>query len=117
MPQTGDFEKDIDLLMQNVARLYAHEGNAKLVSILSYANISAAQTGYDNWDGGTCIYSVYLEVPQPIYLEITSELEQISKNIEGKLGTFLHRYTKTWIGGIAISPQLIESKRLPKNNF
>jgi hypothetical protein len=110
MRQTREFAKDIDLLVQNVARLFAHEGNAKIVSILSYAKISAEQTGYDNWDGGVDIYSVYLEIPQAIYQEINAELEAISKAIEEKLGTFMHRYAGTWIGGIAISPQLIESE-------
>jgi len=110
MSQTGNFEKDIDLLIQNAARLFLYEGNAKLVSILSYANISAIQTDFDNWDGGTAIYSVYLDVPQPIYLEIHAELEAISKTIEEKLGTFLHRYDRTWIGRVTISPQLIESE-------
>lgn len=110
MPQTGNFEKDIDLLMQNVARLYAYEGNAKFVSILSYANVSAVQTGYDNWDGGTDIYTVYIEVPQPIYLEISSELDAVSKAIEEKLGTFMHRYHQTGYDGIVISPQLHESE-------
>jgi hypothetical protein len=114
MPQTGIFENDVNLLIQNVARLFAYEGNAKMVSILSYANISAAQTGYDNWDGGTEIYSVYLEVPQRIYLEINTDLKSISSDIKEKLGAFLHRYGQTWIGEIAISPQLIESENWQK---
>lgn len=110
MPQTGNFQKDIDLLMQNVARLFAYEGNAKFVSILSCSNISAAQTGYDNWDGGKYIYSVYVEVPQPIYLEISAELDSAAETIKEKLSTFLHKYDDTWIGGVAISPLLIESE-------
>ncbi|MBK5963632.1 hypothetical protein CCR95_05910 [Thiocystis minor] len=101
--------------MQNVARLFAYEGNAKLVSILSNANISAAQTGYDNWDGGICIYSVYLEIPQTIYLEINAELEAISTTIEEKLRTLLNRYNDTWTGGVVLSPQLIESESWQKN--
>ena len=110
MPQTGDFGKDINLLAENAARLFAQEGNAKLVSVLSCAVISATQTGFDNWDGGTTIYTIYLEVPQAIYLEIRSELEDIGKEVHKKIETFLHRYERTWIGDIAISPQLIESE-------
>jgi hypothetical protein len=114
MPQTRIFENDINLLIQNVARLFAYEGNAKMVSILSYANISATKTGYDNWDGGTEIYSVYLEVPQTIYLEINADLELISRDIKEKLGTFLSRYGQIWIEEIKISPQLIDSKNWQK---
>jgi hypothetical protein len=107
MPQTGNFPDDIDLLIQNVARLFAHEGDAKLVSILAYATISADQTGYDNWDGGTYTYSVYLAVPQAIYLEVNSELEEIAKKISEKLSQFMHPYANTWLGHIVISPQLV----------
>ncbi len=109
MPQTGDFVKDINLLIQNGARLFAYEGNAKLVSILAVASISAAQTGYDNWDGGTYTYTVYLEVPQSIYLEINTEIDTIAQAILEKLNTFLHRYERTWLGQVSIAPQLIES--------
>ncbi|WP_299489164.1 hypothetical protein [Acaryochloris sp. IP29b_bin.137] len=109
MPQTGNFENDIDLLIQNVARLYAYDGNAKIVSILSNAKISAALTDHDNWNGGTEIYSVYLEVPQRIYVEVNADLGSISQDIEEKLTTFLNRYGQIWVK-IEISPQLIESK-------
>lgn len=108
MPQTGKFEEDIDLLIQNVARLFAHEGNAKLVSILAFSKISTAQTGYDNWDGGKYIYSVYLEIPQPIYLEITSEIDNIANTVQEKLQVFMRQYGDIWLGCIVISPQLVE---------
>lgn len=109
MPISQIFDKDIDILIQNVARFFVSEGNAKLVSILAYAQISAEQTGFDNFDGGTDIYTVYLEIPQILYLEIASELENISQLIQEKLSIFLHRYPNTWISSIKISPQLKES--------
>jgi len=115
MPQTGSFPDDIDLLMQNVARLFAYEGDAKLVSILADANISADQTGYDNWDGGTYTYSVYMAIPQAIYLEINSELEAITTKISEKISQFMHPYSNTWLGKIVISPQLVESKNWQQN--
>lgn len=40
MLQTRNLENDIDRLMQDVARLFAYDGNAKRVSILSYAKIA-----------------------------------------------------------------------------
>lgn len=48
MCKNKDLEQDIGLLIQNIARLYANEGNAKYVSILAKSQVSAKQTGYDN---------------------------------------------------------------------
>lgn len=108
MDKTGNFENDINLLIQNAARLFAQEGDAKLVSILVFSKITTAQTGYDNWDGGKYIFSIYIDIPHRIYLEIKSELDNISQKIHEKLQSFMHLYKDTWIGDIFISPQLID---------
>lgn len=108
MPFTGDIEKDADLLIQNAARLFATEGDAKLVAVLSYSEISASQTDYDNWNGGTYIYTIFLDVPQVVFSEIQSELKQIEECIEQKLSAFSHRYPDSWLR-IKIAPLLVES--------
>jgi hypothetical protein len=46
MPLTGDIDKDADLLIQNAARLFASEGDGKLVTVLSNSEISASQTDW-----------------------------------------------------------------------
>ena len=111
MPQTGDFEKDIELILQNVARLYAYEGDAKIVSILANGQFTAYQSGYDNWDGGTYIYSVTIALPHHIYSEILPEQEELSKSISEKIQQFLHSYSNTWLGTINFGAQLIENNK------
>ena len=108
MPFTGDIEKDADLLIQNAARLFATEGDAKLVAVLSYSEISASQTDYENWNGGTYGYTIFLDVPQTVFFEIQSELKQIEYSIEQKLLAFAHRYPDSWLK-IKIAPLLVES--------
>jgi len=93
MPFTGDIEKDADLLIQNAARLFATEGDAKFVAVLSNSEISASQTDYDNWNGGTYTYTIFLDVPQAVFSEIQSELQQIEESIEKKLSVFSHKGT------------------------
>jgi len=115
MPQTGDFKKDIELLLQNIARLYAYEGDAKLVSILANGKFTAYQSDYDNLDGGTYIYSVTISLPHHIYLEILPEEEDISKSILKKTRSLLHSYPNTWLGSINISAQLVEADNWQEN--
>jgi hypothetical protein len=109
MPFTGDIEKDADLLIQNAARLFATEGDAKLVAVLINLETSASQTDYDNWNGGTYTYTIFLDLPQAVFSEIQSELQQIEESIEKKLSVFSHKYPGSWMK-IKIVPLLVKSE-------
>ncbi len=109
MARTGKIKDDIGLLIQNVARMCAAEGDAKLVALLAYAEISAEETDFDNWDGGIYGYTVYLEIRYSLYAQIRNEIEEVSKEIKAKLDILLTSYKNSWIEKIAISPQLIDS--------
>jgi hypothetical protein len=100
--------QDIELLIQNIALMYAGEGNAKFVSILAKANIKAEVTEHDSWDGGTDVYTVYIDVPHQVFANIKDELQQVTDQIMEKLSVFLHNYPHTWIGQIRIAPSLIQ---------
>lgn len=109
MPFTGDIDKDADLLIQNTARLFAGEGDAKLVAVLSNSDISASQTDWDNWNGGTPVYTIFLDVSQAVWSEIQSEVKQIEESIELKLSAFSHRYPGSWMR-VKIGPRLVDSE-------
>jgi len=108
MNANKDLIQDIGLLIQNIARIYANEGNAKYVSILAKSDASAKQTGYDNWDGGTYEYSVHLDVPNQVYNDIIDEIDEISTQLISKLNVFIHHYDQSSIRQILISPKLID---------
>ncbi|MEM7735584.1 MAG: hypothetical protein AAF267_07315 [Deinococcota bacterium] len=100
--------QDIDLLIQNIARMYATEGNAKFVSILAKAEVEAEMTDYDNWDGGTNLYTIYVSVPHHIFAKIKNELQDIADQLKEKLAVFMHRYDHIWIEEIRISPSMVQ---------
>lgn len=106
MGHTGNFEQDAELLIENTARYFAYNGDAKIVSILANSSISAKQVDYDQWDGGTFVYSIYLQIPHYIYLEIQNELDEISDKINSHIDKYMHMYEKTWLSKTIISPQL-----------
>ena len=45
------------------------------------------QTGYENWNGGTNIYTLYLRIPPEEYARLSSYRETIEKQIDEKAGT------------------------------
>lgn len=108
--QTRSIVQDAELLMQNVARRYAIEGNARVVTVLHSADVRIDQTDFDNWDGGTYVYTVFLDIPQRLFSSIAKEKETVASQIHEMLSDYLHRYESTWIRSVEITPELTDSK-------
>jgi hypothetical protein len=111
MARTGELKNDIGLLIQNVARMFASAGNAKLVSLLTFSNFSAQQTHSESYSDEVAAYgyTIYLDISHSLYAQIKDEIEDISEIIKAALSTFMHLYENSWVEKIAISPQLINS--------
>lgn len=109
MAKTGKFTDDISLLIQNVARMCAAEGNAKLVALLAYAEVFARETDFDNWNNGVYGHTIYIEITHSLYAQIRNEIEEVTAEIKAKLDILLPSYENSWVEKIAISPQLVDS--------
>ena len=88
-----------------MAQLFAAEGKAREVAILTIAQSSIEQTGYDNWDGGTDIYTIYLHVPPALYAQLNGQQHDIEKLFQEKATGILRLYHRTWVG-FEIVPEL-----------
>lgn len=102
----ADIIQDSKALILTLQELFRHEDNHPECNILSNAEVKIEQVGYDNWNGGTDIYGLYLEVPTNIYATHEEHLKTIEESISGKLRPILRKYPNVWIGEVVISPRL-----------
>lgn len=58
--------------------------------------IRAEQTGYDNWNGGTEIWEVFIEVPPKELVRLGSRKSQLEEQITARLKTVLESETEDW---------------------
>jgi len=113
----ADITQDFEALIRTLRELYDHEGNYPECEILSTAQAKIEQVGYDNWDGGTDIYGLYLEVPTNVYATYEPHLKTIEESIKEKLRPILRKYPNTWIGEVVVSPQLASTPSAPSKAF
>lgn len=73
-----------EAILSTLAHLFAHEGKAREVAILANAEAELLQTDYDNWNGGTYGYSLYLRVPLELYVQISDVKEKCENALEEK---------------------------------
>lgn len=86
------FPVSVSDLIHTLAEIYRHKGNADLVELLEHANARVDLSDYDNWNGGTYSWTLYLAVPVAFYARF--EQAQL-KQIEKELGDRLHFVEKS----------------------
>lgn len=94
--------------IKTLAKIYEIEKSIPEQEVLSKATVHIEQTGYDNWDGGTDIYTMNLHIPVEIYGKYSDLMEEIEKSIIEKVQPFLRQYSRTWMNDIIITPTITD---------
>jgi hypothetical protein len=86
------FLADPEAILGTVVRLFAAEGQAKEVAILTYSTPEVVETDYDNWNGGTTMYTLFLHIPISLYTQIQEGLGNSEQSICDKIQLFIENF-------------------------
>jgi hypothetical protein len=82
----SDVDIDLESYLYSLSRVFAHKGDTTEVAILADAFAELIQTDYDNWDGGTYGYTLYLRIPTALYAQVADNRSEHATSIRGELG-------------------------------
>ena len=102
MPKLGD---DIDGMLATAALMLTAEGIAEAAEILRTAEPSLEETGYDNWNGGTKIWTVYLSVDPVRFVKLGDKRDLLEDQIDARFKSIVGSDSLDWYGA-KIRPQL-----------
>ena len=78
--------REIEGSLPTVAELLRQKGEHDALRVMSQADIEIDEVGYDNWNGGTELWTVILRVPVSVFVSIENRRDEIagiiSKNLE-----------------------------------
>jgi len=94
-----------DLYLATVSELLSAEGMADAAEILRTSTTKVEETGYDNWDGGTTIWTIYLLLDPSVYARLGANREVIEEQINKRLKPVLEQYTSDWYS-VTIAPKV-----------
>lgn len=97
---------ELDNLMRTLALYYTNEGKAREVAILAYADAHVEETDHDNWNGGTSIFTIWLDVPIMLYSQIVEDKDNLEEAFKQNLEPLLHAFPKTWLNRFVILPNV-----------
>lgn len=105
------FFTDPDPVLGTLARLFAADGAAREVAVLTYSRPEMREVDYDNWNGGTHIYDLLLHVPINLYPQVEGAKEEISAAIEEKVKVFLSGNEHEVLSKVVIVPAVVDDSQ------
>ena len=106
-----------EAILGTLARLFAADGAAREVAVLTYSSPELVETNYDNWNGGTTSYSLLLHVPLNLYPQLQEGMGLLEQAILDKAQIFLDQFPNDHLTQVKIVPAVVEIhsgvKKLP----
>lgn len=107
-----DNKEKFNTLMATVAALFNAEKNFELFELISSAQLSIQQTDYDNWNGGTYGYTIYLVIDVEKFVIIKDSITNLEKAIEDRCSLAIRDIENETISRVTIIPRA--KTRLPE---
>jgi hypothetical protein len=97
--------EDPDRYLAIAAEMLATEGMGEAADILRAATPRVEETGYDNWNGGTRIWTIYLLVAPATFAKLGSKRPTIEEQINERLKPIVAQFTNDW-HSVTIAPKV-----------
>ncbi|PQZ49467.1 hypothetical protein CQ052_02345 [Ochrobactrum sp. MYb15] len=80
-------------------------------NVLERSTAQVRETGYDNWNGGTRIWTLYLLIGPAEYARLGTNREQLEEQIYNRLVPLIEQFSSDWIN-VKIAPSIIDQDEL-----
>lgn len=105
MDNFADRAQALTVTAGKVARLQNATDEA---SLLETAKATLVQTGYDNWNDGTDLYTLMLDVPVDAYASIEEHRGELETALHRRIAPLVRGYGGCSITDVVIAPVLVE---------
>jgi hypothetical protein len=103
---------EIRKITYTVGELLKADKEEELFEILTSSEINIDEAGFDNWDGGTYFYKIYLIVNVEIFVKIRDRIEKIETDLLSRFEIGTRHISNEVVSSIRIVP-----KAQPKVNW
>jgi hypothetical protein len=106
-----------ETVIESLIQVFKHQNKLETVNLLENSEARIIETDYDNWDGGTYYYTLYLNIPLRLFAYLESRIDQFEEAIIKKISSMWrdtgnHHLNRVVIAPIPAKPSA--SKFLPK---
>ncbi|MGO8251813.1 abortive infection family protein [Rhizobium ruizarguesonis] len=101
----GYLSENYEAYLATASELLTVEGMIEAADTLRLSVPKIEETGYDNWNGGTTIWTIYLRMEPGAYARLGANREALEEQIYNRLKQVLEQYTEDWFS-VKIVPEV-----------
>lgn len=116
MERTGErmaLTERLTALIRTAQEMATLQGASVVAYVLGEARARLVLSGYDNWNGGTDLYTLVLELPVSIYVEIEPDRDAIESSIRGRIVLQTRVETNESVSEVVIAPLPVDDIVVP----
>jgi hypothetical protein len=95
---------EVSKILSTVTKIFQEQGFHDISRVLRVAKHSSEMVHFDNWNGGTECYAIYLDIDSSYYVHIENKLKEIEESIKVKIESFLRGIEGEVISEVVIRP-------------
>lgn len=84
-----DNQHEVKRIISTAIKLFQNQGDYDITKLLKAADINTDIVHFDNWNGGTEYYSIYIDIDVTLYSYYENRLKEFEEKIMGKLEIFM----------------------------
>ena len=84
-------------ILATVSSILEAEGLTQAATVLKSADARFEKTGYDNWNGGTDLYTLFLQVDAGSFARLGSGREDLEQQITERLKPVIDGFSDDWV--------------------
>lgn len=97
--------ENYETYLATATELLVAEGMTEAADVLRVSTPRVDETGYDNWNGGTTIWTIYLRMEPARYAQLGANREALEEQIYNRLKIVLEQFTEDWFS-VKIVPEV-----------
>jgi hypothetical protein len=101
------FPQDADAVLATLLELFKNQKQHKVCEILENSRATIEETGYDDWDGGRCLFTLYLDLPIKLFARVESDVPKMEKLIAAKFEKVVPGTGGLWLRFVNIKPAMV----------
>jgi len=102
--------ESLEIVLGTVHALLVAEDMSEAASLVRAYPSRAEQTGFDNWNGGTELWTIYFDLPPQDYARMGSRRAQLEEQVSARLKTVMEPESQDWY-----SVSIIPFRNVPKD--
>jgi hypothetical protein len=83
-------------IIETILRMLRSSGNTEAASLLRNARWRFEQTGYDNWNGGTLTFTLFIEIAPEVFAALGDRQTEVKTEIEKHLTVVTDQLSSDW---------------------